>query len=294
MLMHEGRCTNPRLTAVNNDRGQSRGEAGVRRRAPRRPPLLPLPVGSLLVHRRPVSPFVYRCLAWTCIAQFRLHVHHRDDGSPRMHRRFAAMPTPSEKKAIAFLSAFALLGAGVRMQQAVSHASAADATSREALRRQIVAAESASAADRRGHGARPAKRARGRPVNTLDSVMNAPVVNTPSIFDPPRSSMRGGSRGEPRPAAPVDVDRASAAELEALPRIGPALAQRIVEDREVNGPFGSLEGLQRVRGVGPAMAAVLANSVTFSGTPRPSIAGRGGRDRSIVVAPGSRRRPAPP
>ncbi|HWE43435.1 MAG TPA: hypothetical protein VG432_13065, partial [Gemmatimonadaceae bacterium] len=60
------------------------------------------------------------------------------------------MPTPSEKKALGFLAAVALLGAGVRMSGAVSDASAADASSREALRRQIVAAESAGAVERRG------------------------------------------------------------------------------------------------------------------------------------------------
>jgi len=67
----------------------------------------------------------------------------------------------------------------------------------------------------------------------------------------------------------VDVDTASAATLERLPRIGPALAKRIVEERARNGAFGSLEGLQRrVRGVGPAMVRTLSGSVTFSGTPR--------------------------
>ena len=54
------------------------------------------------------------------------------------------MPTPSEKKALGFLAIVAVLGAVVRMSGAVADASAADASSREALRRQIVAAESAT------------------------------------------------------------------------------------------------------------------------------------------------------
>ena len=70
-----------------------------------------------------------------------------------------------------------------------------------------------------------------------------------------------------RPA--VDVESASAAELERLPRVGPALARRIVSDRSAHGPFGSLEGLQRVRGIGPAMARQLQGYVTFGGTGRP-------------------------
>lgn len=67
---------------------------------------------------------------------------------------------------------------------------------------------------------------------------------------------------------PVDLDRASAQEIDALPGVGPSLARRIVEDREACGPFGSLEGFQRVVGVGPSLAERLRNQVTFSGVPR--------------------------
>ncbi|HEX8850841.1 MAG TPA: helix-hairpin-helix domain-containing protein [Gemmatimonadaceae bacterium] len=203
------------------------------------------------------------------------------------------MATPSEKKALAFLAAFAVLGAGVRMTQAVGHASTADAASREALRRQIAASESAGAVDRKKKRDRPVRLKRAKPVTALDSAMTAPVVSSPSIFDPPRPESKTRGKRTPPLTGPVDMDRASADEIEALPRIGPALAKRIVDDRDANGPFGSLEGLQRVRGVGPAMAEVLRSSVTFSGTPRPSIAGSAGRDSRHKVAPG-RRRPAPP
>jgi hypothetical protein len=210
------------------------------------------------------------------------------------------MPTPSEKKALAFLSAFLLLGAGVRMTQAVSRASTADSASREALRRQIVAAESAGAAERTGkHEHRGRSRAKPtRPAH--DSATIHTVISSRSIFDPPAPAPalapaeKGRARKSGAPLAPIDVDRASASELEALPRVGPTLARRIVDDRDADGPFGSLEGLQRVRGIGPAMAAGLAGHVTFSGTPRPSIAGRGGRDRSIAGAPAGKRRPVPP
>lgn len=49
----------------------------------------------------------------------------------------------------------------------------------------------------------------------------------------------------------LDLNRASAEELELLPRIGPTLARRIVEDRARRGPFRSVEELTRVRGIGP-------------------------------------------
>jgi competence ComEA-like helix-hairpin-helix protein len=53
-----------------------------------------------------------------------------------------------------------------------------------------------------------------------------------------------------RPAA-LDPDRATAAEWERLPGIGPTLARRIVADRAARGPFRSGDGLLRVRGIGP-------------------------------------------
>ncbi|HXV86767.1 MAG TPA: helix-hairpin-helix domain-containing protein [Gemmatimonadales bacterium] len=65
----------------------------------------------------------------------------------------------------------------------------------------------------------------------------------------------------------VDVDRAGAEDLVRLPRVGPGLAARIVEDREANGPFGSLEGLDRVSGVGPGLLAAVKPHVSFSGAP---------------------------
>jgi competence protein ComEA len=47
------------------------------------------------------------------------------------------------------------------------------------------------------------------------------------------------------------VNTASAAELELLPGIGPALAGRIIEHRQANGPFRAVEDLTKVRGIGP-------------------------------------------
>ena len=92
-------------------------------------------------------------------------------------------------------------------------------------------------------------------------------------------SVRSGRHRKPRGSssssnvvAVIDVDQATAAQLEALPRIGPALAKRIVEDRAANGAFGSLEALQRVKGIGPAMAKTLAPRVTFSTSRRPTDA----------------------
>ena len=51
----------------------------------------------------------------------------------------------------------------------------------------------------------------------------------------------------------LDVNSATGVELNALPGIGPRLAERVVDDREANGPFESIEDLQRVRGIGPRL-----------------------------------------
>ncbi|MGB9856670.1 MAG: helix-hairpin-helix domain-containing protein [Dictyoglomaceae bacterium] len=49
----------------------------------------------------------------------------------------------------------------------------------------------------------------------------------------------------------VNINYASEKELENLPGIGPSLARRIIEYREQNGPFKSLEDLEKVKGIGP-------------------------------------------
>jgi competence protein ComEA len=60
---------------------------------------------------------------------------------------------------------------------------------------------------------------------------------------------------------PVDLNQASAAELDGLPGIGPATAAAIVEHREQNGPFASVEDLEAVRGIGPAKLDALRDLV---------------------------------
>jgi competence protein ComEA len=65
------------------------------------------------------------------------------------------------------------------------------------------------------------------------------------------SGERGAARRQEKepPAETVDVNAASAEELETLPGIGPSLAERIVTFRETNGPFGSAEDLLDVNGM---------------------------------------------
>lgn len=59
----------------------------------------------------------------------------------------------------------------------------------------------------------------------------------------------------------VNLNVASAAELDALPGVGPATAEKIVADREANGPFATVEDLKRVSGIGDKKFADLADLV---------------------------------
>lgn len=75
----------------------------------------------------------------------------------------------------------------------------------------------------------------------------------------------GGPGGEGTAAqrlavgARLDLNRASAEELEAIPGIGPALARALVEHRKARGPFSSWGEVDAVPGVGPVLLEKLRN-----------------------------------
>ena len=144
------------------------------------------------------------------------------------------MGTPGERKALLFLGAVLVLGGGVRVARAVGSDKAVDPSAKAAIERQIAAVDSVRKVGRKKKGRKPRK-------------PEPPVI-----------------------AAIVDMDVATAEEIETLRGIGPSLAKRIVADRDTLGPFGSLDGLQRVKGVGPRLAQRIDSSVTFSLLPRPS------------------------
>ncbi|MHB1225771.1 MAG: hypothetical protein ACYC2G_17210, partial [Gemmatimonadaceae bacterium] len=109
--------------------------------------------------------------------------------------------TPAERRAILFLAAVALLGGAVRAVRAVGASTDRPAGQQLALAAQRAAVDSAArglARPRVGRGGRAAKAAKAAPA---------------------------------APVGPVDMDRADAAALVRLPRIGPVLAARIIADR---------------------------------------------------------------
>lgn len=91
------------------------------------------------------------------------------------------------------------------------------------------------------------------------------------------AAQNGASQGgtQPQPArtltpagsaqkgsTPVNINTATAEELQSLPRIGPAMAQRIIAWREAHGGFRSVDELDAVPGIGPSMLENLRPLVT--------------------------------
>ena len=72
------------------------------------------------------------------------------------------------------------------------------------------------------------------------------------------------------PSRRVDLNHATASDLEALPGIGPKLAQRVIEHRTSHGPFTKVEDLRQVKGIGHKKFDRLRPHVLVTNTRSPS------------------------
>jgi len=75
----------------------------------------------------------------------------------------------------------------------------------------------------------------------------------------------GAIAADAGPSGVVNVNTADADQLQYLPRVGPALAGRILEFREANGPFGAVDELVAVRGIGETSLENLKPFVAVNG-----------------------------
>ena len=78
----------------------------------------------------------------------------------------------------------------------------------------------------------------------------------------PGTGTAPGKPGAGSASGTVNINTASASDLEKLPGIGPALAQRIVEYRDSHGPFASVDALTDVPGIGKAKLEALREQAT--------------------------------
>lgn len=96
-------------------------------------------------------------------------------------------------------------------------------------------------------------------------------VEFAAVDTPPPGGLQATARTAARlvrplqPGERVDLDQADATEITRLPRVGPALAHRIVAWRTEHGAFGGLARLDSVPGVGPGLLEAIRSFVTFSG-----------------------------
>ncbi|WP_246121310.1 ComEA family DNA-binding protein [Actinoallomurus bryophytorum] len=85
------------------------------------------------------------------------------------------------------------------------------------------------------------------------------VNATPAPTGPPTDA--SGASGPVAPGSPIDLNSATATQLDQLPGVGPVLAQRIVTYRTEHGGFRSVDELRQVSGIGDAKYADIKSLV---------------------------------
>lgn len=116
-------------------------------------------------------------------------------------------------------------------------------------------------------------------INLAQRVQDEAQYQIPRLGEPtpvaPSAPLRRASMPDDRPlpsggpasASLIDLNTATAQELESLPNIGPVMAGRIIEYREANGPFSSIDDVENVPGIGPKTLESIRPLATVAGTP---------------------------
>lgn len=103
----------------------------------------------------------------------------------------------------------------------------------------------------------------------LRTLLSLALVTLAAVAVPRAEAAQGRARAaaKPSPTGIVNINTASAADLEALPGIGAKTAARIVEYRQKNGPFKKIEELMNVRGVAEKNFLKLKPQITVAAKP---------------------------
>ena len=99
-------------------------------------------------------------------------------------------------------------------------------------------------------------------VNLAAAVHDGERVYVPAVGEAIPPAIEGTPDTSASPAEPVNINTASADQLDVLPGVGPATAAAIVAHRLQHGPFQTIEQLGDVRGIGPAKLDALRGLVT--------------------------------
>jgi len=112
------------------------------------------------------------------------------------------------------------------------------------------------------------------PASSLTPPRSGDIAPTPTSSEPepprsrrrknPRESERPPSGAADAPSEPIDLNRTTTVELSRLPGIGPALARRIIDARDAEGPFARVDELGRVRGMSARKVERLRAFVTVA------------------------------